>query len=1386
MRLPPASDRLLSRNRDEILAELLDARTSFVPEWLPEEGGPGRGLAEIAAGQFELLQRRLAQVPDHRLAVLLDMLGGSRLPAQGARTHVVMIAPPGTRSSLVPRGARIGAAVPGRDAPVVFETQDDVAISSAAIAEVHSVLPGSDAEQDHSADVLGHRAFAIFGDPRAVDRELYVGHDELLAFDGRSVVELEFGISVPPPHPLPIEWEWWDGTTWRPFARSVASADAAGDDDSVDGTAGLTRSGTVRLVAPVATAVPLEVDGHRTYWIRGRLTAPFDLPDGAPLPTVSRLRLAVLNEHRRLRVFRRTSPGAPATATIAWADRKDDPGLVLVQRDESTGTDDLQLVPGDPLAADPVPSSLGPTHREGLAVGLAQLRDVRFGVDVSAARRASDPRDKTTPRRVVLNALDDLTAPQRIDEGTQLTLVVKRGLELDKGVADRRAVDLTKTFAPLGPSPERGTAFHFACATATARPGSRVTLVIERPSTASEQADANADLQRDAAATTIKERDEIVTLLSTGVVADLELAIVHLDDAKAHLPDLLGPAIDAVGETATAWFAKLRVDLIVGIQAVRDEVDDIRDAAAVAGGALATANVPVAAGALVSQGFDIDSAYTALNALTPLLPPFAVPNDLLAQEPRVFLDQTRARLDVVRADIDRAKAKLATAIDRLSRLSPTALAVELARPETTKLTPPRVDWEYYDGTTWRALGVSGDERVVSLMDSGALHFTVPDDISDVDLDGDVRRWLRARLAGGTFARMTLVSWVDPKNTTNFLSVVEPRPPVIDRIEVFYTHRSESSNAAAVRVHDVHRWDDLTGAVAWPSTGSTPFVPMGESAPCLYVGFDAELPAGWIGLWMQPATPSPWASPHRPVWEGWDGRGWVRLPVEDGTDGFRRPGVVRLLWPGTDAAAGVTVVGALGTRITLAGRGAGLRFAPGDRLLLTDAQGQASVIVAEASGELVVARTPVPRAFGGARLVPAPPSRFGEPRTWVRASFDAHRPPPSLTLASLAPHAVEVVQSESIEGEVLGSGDGTAGQVMIAQRFPIAEDVLLEVRELDGDRADLDREVLDRTLRREGIDPATVRPVIDSRTRRVTEVWVPWRRVDALGGAAGSDRVFVVDSAQGRFLFGDAVHGRPLPSGIDNVRLRRYSTTDGRSGNVPTGAISQLLNAVPISEIVNPLPATGGAEAEGLDAALRRAPALLRHRRLALTESDVEAIACEASPAVVRARAVGARDRWGRARPGAVRVVIVPRDGSARPAPGAALRTVVHDAVVAASPAAVGSTVTVDGPAYRPVGVSVSVIPLASASPGVVRERALARLATFLHPLDGGPEGTGWEFGVGVHVSDVARVLEAIDGVDAATGLVLTVDDSPMGDTVALATDEIVCAGQLAVRLSGGV
>jgi hypothetical protein len=57
----------------------------------------------------------------------------------------------------------------------------------------------------------------------------------------------------------------------------------------------------------------------------------------------------------------------------------------------------------------------------------------------------------------------------------------------------------------------------------------------------------------------------------------------------------------------------------------------------------------------------------------------------------------------------------------------------------------------------------------------------------------------------------------------------------------------------------------------------------------------------------------------------------------------------------------------------------------------------------------------------------------------------------------------------------------------------------------------------------------------------------------------------------------------------------------------------------------------------------------------------------------------------------------------------------------------------------------------------VEHRLRTALDLFLHPLYGGPDGSGWGFGEDVPLSNVALVVESTPGVEYATALHLTTD-----------------------------
>jgi hypothetical protein len=107
---------------------------------------------------------------------------------------------------------------------------------------------------------------------------------------------------------------------------------------------------------------------------------------------------------------------------------------------------------------------------------------------------------------------------------------------------------------------------------------------------------------------------------------------------------------------------------------------------------------------------------------------------------------------------------------------------------------------------------------------------------------------------------------------------------------------------------------------------------------------------------------------------------------------------------------------------------------------------------------------------------------------------------------------------------------------------------------------------------------------------------------------------------------------------------------------------------------------------------------------------------------------------------------------------------------------------VTGPEYLPLDLDATIAPRLISEAGIVEKAVRAALQRFLHPLRGGPSGTGWELGRDVYLSDIAAVLERVEGLDYVSELTMLLDGVPQGDRIRVADDRIVVAGDLRLRV----
>ncbi len=342
--------------------------------------------------------------------------------------------------------------------------------------------------------------------------------------------------------------------------------------------------------------------------------------------------------------------------------------------------------------------------------------------------------------------------------------------------------------------------------------------------------------------------------------------------------------------------------------------------------------------------------------------------------------------------------------------------------------------------------------------------------------------------------------------------------------------------------------------------------------------------------------------------------------------------------------------------------------------------------------------------------------------------------------------VTAEHSSSAPGEVLGRSNGSPGQ-----QFQVAFPPVLPRR--DGETV----------------------VVTDSGGA------VSWTEVADFSRSTSADAHFVWDSASGVIRFGPRIrypdgsvrqHGR-IPRDGAEIKVAGYRYGGGAAGNLGARTLTVLRSAVPyVAGAINLKPAGGGVDGETVEEAKARGPLTLRTGQRAVTAGDFERLTLESSIEVARARCLPAAS--GR---GPVRLLVVPQvrtdfrthqlDDFALTPP--LLRTIsdyLNEHRI------VGTAVEVGTPYYQGVSVAALVHAPAGRPLALVRQRAVAELARYLHPLVGGANGNGWLFDADLNAAAIAQLLDSIEGIDRVDEVQLFEYDLRSGARVGAGRDVI--------------
>ncbi len=361
-------------------------------------------------------------------------------------------------------------------------------------------------------------------------------------------------------------------------------------------------------------------------------------------------------------------------------------------------------------------------------------------------------------------------------------------------------------------------------------------------------------------------------------------------------------------------------------------------------------------------------------------------------------------------------------------------------------------------------------------------------------------------------------------------------------------------------------------------------------------------------------------------------------------------------------------------------------------------------------------------------------------------------------------------STVIPGEVLGRSTGVPGQTFQLSNTPLlprTPDEYLETQNEDGS-------------------------------------WTRWTEVATFRESGRDDLHYAVDGVSGTVTFGPTIR---QPNGVERsygavppkgaaVRMYRYRLGGGLVGNTGPNTLNVLRSAIPyVSSVTNREAAAGGLDAESLDSAKERAPMALRSQDRAVTVQDYEFLAMEASRRVARARCIQVRNEQGGSAvpPGTVELLVVPVVPPDHPR---TLQTLQPDPDLLEEVKTylderrmLGTHLAVDGPAYVGVTVEATIVVSRHASSERVRAMTAERIRTYLDPLLGGPDGTGWPFGRDLYLSEMQSVVQSIPGVEYAQDVTLyqvdiqTGQSRAAGQKITLAEDVLLLSYEHVVNVS---
>ena len=266
---------------------------------------------------------------------------------------------------------------------------------------------------------------------------------------------------------------------------------------------------------------------------------------------------------------------------------------------------------------------------------------------------------------------------------------------------------------------------------------------------------------------------------------------------------------------------------------------------------------------------------------------------------------------------------------------------------------------------------------------------------------------------------------------------------------------------------------------------------------------------------------------------------------------------------------------------------------------------------------------------------------------------------------------------------------------------------------------------------------------------VKAIWVKWKEADVFSEILPGTRCYLVDRITGLVTFPSSWNGNMPVSDEEPVICIKYSCGGGEIGNLSEHKIQKMNRSVGfIGSVDNHEITMGGCNQERVQEALRRNAAAIRHKNRAVTTSDYEALAYEATRNICKVKCFSNRNEHGEKSYGHITLVVLQKDYENARRYFAAIREQIMNYMKTrmSSHLINQNLFHIIEPDFIELSAIVEVEVTEYDQVFDVRAAIMKRLEDFLNPIRGNYNYNGWAIGEVPNTTQISNALKEIKGI----------------------------------------